>query len=346
MDMTLNGSVDSIVNDGLPHEICHVLLAHHFGRVLPRWADEGAAVLSADSAEKTSHENTLRIILKDPGRFIPLQQLLGLSELPADAAALYAEGYSLTRFLVESRNRAFFLKFVADGMRVGWDQAVLRHYGHKNVVELEQAWRVWVEKQPIPSRGKESVVANPDSSQTSATASGSRRNSKTFDLDLRPPFSDGGPHKLYTVSFHVGGAKQTEQDTWPTPRLGLIDGKQLRVVRKDKTWENDAARTQDRRLASLIVDLTISQLEGNKVLLLLDLQENDIDRVTQFLPIGNGVTQPSTQIRSIGHSLLTSQVLELGKRTRVILAEGKDAPERWVDFTVTEEEADSNRSAK
>jgi RNA polymerase sigma factor (sigma-70 family) len=50
--MSLQGPLDRILKADLPHEITHVILAHHFGSPLPRWADEGAAILSADEVER------------------------------------------------------------------------------------------------------------------------------------------------------------------------------------------------------------------------------------------------------------------------------------------------------
>ena len=50
--MFVQGSRQRILDSVLPHEITHTILASHFGRPLPRWADEGASttVESADEA--------------------------------------------------------------------------------------------------------------------------------------------------------------------------------------------------------------------------------------------------------------------------------------------------------
>jgi hypothetical protein len=67
--------------------------------------------------------------------------------------ALYAEGYSVTNFLVSKSNRPAFLNFIADGMRIsiGWDAALQKHYQIRNVEELEQEWHTHLrntKKQP------------------------------------------------------------------------------------------------------------------------------------------------------------------------------------------------------
>ena len=53
---------------------------------------------------------------------------------------LYAEGYSVTNFLVGMSSRPAFLAFIAQGMRDDWDGAVRTHYRYNSVEELEQAW--------------------------------------------------------------------------------------------------------------------------------------------------------------------------------------------------------------
>ena len=40
--MSIQGSRERILDSVLPHEVTHTIFATHFGRPLPRWADEGA----------------------------------------------------------------------------------------------------------------------------------------------------------------------------------------------------------------------------------------------------------------------------------------------------------------
>src|SRR5262249_39231788 len=79
-------------------------------------------------------------ILNTPGRAIPLRRLFNLKQYPPDVMVLYAEGYSVTDFLVAKSSRFTFLAFVNTGMQQGWDAACQTHYGYKNVEELEAAW--------------------------------------------------------------------------------------------------------------------------------------------------------------------------------------------------------------
>ncbi len=136
--MELQGPLDQLLSSTLPHEITHIVLAHHFGEAVPRWADEGAAVLAEDEEDRRRHDDLARQVLGAPKRRIPLRRLLPMRDYPEDVMALFAEGYALTRFLVERKDRATFLAFVKQGMRDGWDQAARAHYGYEDVEVLEK----------------------------------------------------------------------------------------------------------------------------------------------------------------------------------------------------------------
>jgi hypothetical protein len=125
----------------LPHEVTHTVFAHYFRCPVPRWADEGGAVLSEDDLERSRHDAMVRQIL-NAGRAIPLVRLFNLRDYPPaqEVGALYAEGYSVVNFLVASSNRQVFLAFVAHGMQYGWDSAVQTHYHYQSVGQLEAAW--------------------------------------------------------------------------------------------------------------------------------------------------------------------------------------------------------------
>ena len=140
IDMHVEGTLERLVHSVLPHEVTHTVFAYHFRQPVPRWADEGGSVLSEDDLERGRHDKLVREILNSQRRAIPLRRLFALKEYPPDVMVLYAEGYSVTNFLVAKSNRAAFLNFIADGLRQGWDVAVKTHYGFSNVEELERAW--------------------------------------------------------------------------------------------------------------------------------------------------------------------------------------------------------------
>jgi hypothetical protein len=137
--MHIEGSLDRLVASVLPHEVTHTVFAHYFRCPVPRWADEGGAVLSEDDQERNRHDMLVRQILNS-GRAIPLRRLFGLRDYPPEVMSLYAEGYSVSNFLVGSSSRPTFLGFVAHGMQYGWDSAARTYYHYNSVEELEQAW--------------------------------------------------------------------------------------------------------------------------------------------------------------------------------------------------------------
>jgi len=137
-NMHLDGPLDSILASVLPHEVTHTVLAHAVGKPLPRWADEGAAVFAEDDQEHRRHDQLMTRII-DERRAMPLRRLFALNEYPRDVMTLFAQGYSVTCFLVGKNDRQTFLAFVKLGMRDGWDRAV-RAYNFRDVEALEDAW--------------------------------------------------------------------------------------------------------------------------------------------------------------------------------------------------------------
>jgi len=139
--MQIEGSLDRLLASVLPHEVTHTVFAFYYRTPVPRWADEGGAVLSEDEVERNRHDMLCRQILNTPGREIPLRRLFTLHDYPGDVMSLYAEGFSVSNYLVNSSNRPTFLAFVAHGMNYGWDSAVQTYYHYQNVDDLELAWK-------------------------------------------------------------------------------------------------------------------------------------------------------------------------------------------------------------
>jgi hypothetical protein len=142
-DMTVEGPLERILNSVLPHEVTHTIFAAKFGRPLPRWADEGGAVLSEDSIELDRHDRLVREVI-NTGRAIPLSRLFMLTEYPSDVMALYAQGFSLANYLVSLRGKPYFLDFVWDGQTGGWNAALSSYYGIYTTEDLERRWVAWL----------------------------------------------------------------------------------------------------------------------------------------------------------------------------------------------------------
>ena len=140
--MVVEGRVDRILASAIPHEVTHTIFAAYFGGPMPRWADEGASLLSEDERERRRHDQIAVDLLARRGD-VNLERLFQIEEYPKDLMSFYGQGYSISRFLIEIGGRPRFLRFVRDGLKSGWDVATLNHYGLADVRELDRAWRSW-----------------------------------------------------------------------------------------------------------------------------------------------------------------------------------------------------------
>ena len=142
--ITLQGSRDRVLYSVLPHEITHAVFATHFGKPLPRWADEGVAIV-IEQAEARGEQNQKLIEYLDAGRTMSLDQLFAMHEYPADILPMYSQGYSLVRFLVEQGGRRKFVEFLDDGMQShDWAGCTERHYAYADLGQLQRSWLGWV----------------------------------------------------------------------------------------------------------------------------------------------------------------------------------------------------------
>jgi RNA polymerase sigma factor (sigma-70 family) len=170
-EMELRGSFESVLGTSLPHEVMHTVLATHFGKPVLRWADEGIALTAEPPEEQARHDTLCRQLL-DGGKAIRLRVLFTMTDYPRDMIALYAQGHSVTRFLLAypGRNRVPVLgelpllgrmfqvgsedhhrrlvAFVALGMDgkggAAWDRAAKQVYGFESVDQLEERWIEWL----------------------------------------------------------------------------------------------------------------------------------------------------------------------------------------------------------
>jgi phage terminase large subunit-like protein len=145
-EMNIQGSRERILDSVLPHEVTHTIFASYFRQPVPRWADEGACTTVEHPSEVSKQERNLIQFLKT-GRGIPFSQMFAMKEYPADVMPLYAQGHSLSEWLIESRGRKAFLEFVGDGMKdENWPRAVHEHYGFSSLLTMQTAWNDWVKQ--------------------------------------------------------------------------------------------------------------------------------------------------------------------------------------------------------
>jgi hypothetical protein len=157
--MSVQGSAERILDSVLPHEITHTVFATHFGRPLPRWADEGASTTVEHVAE-TSKQDRLLIEFLTTDRGIAFNNMFAMTEYPRDILPLYAQGHSLARFLLAQGGKRKFVNYVGDGMKWNsWTKATQKHYGFQNLSELQVNWLDWVRHGGGPVTAPNTLVA-------------------------------------------------------------------------------------------------------------------------------------------------------------------------------------------
>jgi RNA polymerase sigma factor (sigma-70 family) len=167
LSMTLEGPLDRLLADTLPREVTHAVLATHFGKPVPRWADEGIAIMNESPEDQNRYMHKAWDLLAGD-RTMKLKNLLPMREYPNDRESMlllkgnpwlfYVQGYSLTRFLVERKERATLLGFVKDGMVGDWNKAAMKHYGFRDLDEMEETWKKESSK-GMPAKTAEELAA-------------------------------------------------------------------------------------------------------------------------------------------------------------------------------------------
>jgi hypothetical protein len=127
----------------LPHELTHMVLADKFlDRPLPRWADEGMAILADPVHKQQGHQRDAQLATIGIVRFSARELLQMVDYPPATRqAAFYGQSAALVKFLVARGGHKKFLDFVDRSMTDGSDQALRATYQIGNSAELEQLWR-------------------------------------------------------------------------------------------------------------------------------------------------------------------------------------------------------------
>jgi hypothetical protein len=214
-NMHIEGTPERLVNSVLPHEVTHTVFAYYFRQPVPRWADEGGSVLSEDDVERARHDRMVRDKL-NAGRAIPLRRLLPLKDYPNDmenVMSLYAEGFSVTDFLVNQSSRPEFLKFIADGMHSGWDEAAKVHYQYENVNALEEAWLANLRK--TKKQRNATLASNSEPAEAEPTGRVVERRTsppvQPFTDDAQPKFRGQSPAEM-----------EPSDDRYRNPRPGYL----------------------------------------------------------------------------------------------------------------------------
>ena len=150
-EMKVFGSPERILDAVLPHEVTHTIFATHFGRPLPRWADEGACTTVEHVSERNKNHHMLLEFLTT-SRGIPFNRMYTMKQYPSDILPLYAQGYSVAKYLIFQKGRKHFLNYIDRGMQyedqgagiAGWNRATDEFYGFEDLSDLQLSWVAWV----------------------------------------------------------------------------------------------------------------------------------------------------------------------------------------------------------
>lgn len=146
-----NGMLETV----LPHETTHTVLAGMFGPAdVPRWLDEGVAVLSETSSTIEQYRRNL-IRFHREGSLYTVRDLMQMHDFPSSQRIkqFYAQSVFLVEFLTTQRGPLTFSEFARDGLREGYELALRRHYGW-SFADLEARWNQYVvaESERLASR--------------------------------------------------------------------------------------------------------------------------------------------------------------------------------------------------
>jgi hypothetical protein len=128
--------------DHLPHELTHLLVdGQMIAGELPRWADEGMALVADPVGKRAAHARDLEAAIKDGSQF-PLPELLSIEDYPRDAriAIFYGQSMAIVEFLIERGGSEKFAEFIKQACQRGYDAALRTSYGIASVGELETQW--------------------------------------------------------------------------------------------------------------------------------------------------------------------------------------------------------------
>jgi len=139
----LHCDVADMLTHVLPHETTHAVFVGRFGRHdLPRWADEGMAILS-EPREKVERYLKKVPTLRSRHELFSVAELLAMNDYPEPRriTSFYVQSISLVEFLsAQKGGPQGFTRFVRDGLENGFEKSLQQHYGFRDFKDLEERW--------------------------------------------------------------------------------------------------------------------------------------------------------------------------------------------------------------
>jgi hypothetical protein len=132
----------NLQNCTVPHETTHLVLADLFGEnALPRWADEGMAILAEPKAQVARYTRKLQAC-RQAGELYQVGQLMQLQGWPEHAriTPFFAQSVSLVEYLIELKGPREFVAYLNYAGRYGYEEALRRIYQIPSFAELQRRW--------------------------------------------------------------------------------------------------------------------------------------------------------------------------------------------------------------
>jgi tetratricopeptide (TPR) repeat protein len=138
----LHCDVADMLTHVLPHETTHVVLFNRFGQhLLPRWADEGMAILS-EPREKIERYVKMIPSLRERHELFSASELMALGDNYPEArriTSFYVQSIALVDYLSSQKGGPEeFTRFVRNGLEGGFEKALQRHYSFRDFKDLEE----------------------------------------------------------------------------------------------------------------------------------------------------------------------------------------------------------------
>ena len=151
------------IDSTLAHEMTHVVFGCRYQDRVPTWANEGAASLLDDPRRQARRQRIIAGFART-GQWPNLAEILNRSSLAFSDATGYAISASVTEFLLSREGKPTFLRFALEGDSLGWDAALRRCYGIRNVRELQSQWQHWTQRSRTQASSKRSFSEKATSS--------------------------------------------------------------------------------------------------------------------------------------------------------------------------------------
>ncbi len=139
------GERDKMLGNVVPHEVMHTVLATHFGRPLPRWFDEGAAMsVESPAAQGFQREQVVNVL--NTSRGTAFSRFLNAMEYPQDIGAFYSQAHSAAVWLILLEGPQEFVRFGEISFSSGWAAGLSEVYGIRDESDYQTRWVDWLKQ--------------------------------------------------------------------------------------------------------------------------------------------------------------------------------------------------------